>query len=431
MAEAPPLQRAVAYNRVPSFRFATPPRSRPGPSSDSSASPSLAAGLEWLAADLHPERSLKEAGLVWAASRAGPQATRGAAEDPFLPGWCLDGRPLATGPGRADLSAAGLAGPVMQGSEGSAADSSGTEQDPPVGWTPDGASASSPVPDEVSEDLALAYNEDMESLSRPPPGITGFCWTGVMDAAHAAWIGGTRLLRYGELMPGGVSRALEVLVPGSSGAAPDTAGDAAGSADSASTVVGGRAHKQLVLELGMGRGRVALQLFLEGATVIAVELANERYSLGVAAIERLAHRSPERFEISRRSAQAVRIRHRRGHRGGICEFRLGNFFEAVSGQEVEAANLIFLQVCVPPPAWPRLQALLGHAQAGCRVLMYESIGKVWEGDASPPFTSLGNPFLACSWSPDRGHQFHCYERLQADEPVFVPVNAESEEDMRL
>lgn len=58
---------------------------------------------------------------------------------------------------------------------------------------------------------------------------------------------------------------------------------------------------QVILELGMGRGRCALQLFLHNATVLGllfgrisvaqgVELCFERYGKALEQMERLAHR---------------------------------------------------------------------------------------------------------------------------------------------
>ncbi|CAK8986874.1 unnamed protein product [Durusdinium trenchii] len=37
-----------------------------------------------------------------------------------------------------------------------------------------------------------------------------FAWSGFVDAAKAAWIGGTQLLTYGELLPAGTQKALAV-----------------------------------------------------------------------------------------------------------------------------------------------------------------------------------------------------------------------------
>lgn len=169
----------------------------------------------------------------------------------------------------------------------------------------------------------------------------------------------------------------------------------------------------------MGRGRMALQLFLSGATVIGVELASERFKLAVAAFERLAHRSPDHFEISKSTPAAIRIRRRGGPKGSICEVRLGNFFDVVSSAEVSAATLIFLQVCLPPPTWPRVRRLCSDTTPGCKMLTYEDLERIWRGEGGAsgsssepcPFTATGTPRLACSWAPKTGHRFYCYEHL--------------------
>merc|ERR1711879_880038 len=171
-----------------------------------------------------------------------------------------------------------------------------------------------------------------------------------------------------------------------------------------------------------GRGRVALQLFLSGATVIGVELAGERYGLAVAALERLCHRLPDHFEISRRTSDSVRIKRRGGPKGALLEVRLGNFFTAVSKEEVRAATLVVCQVFMPPPTWPRVKTLMDSTHVGCRVLMHEDLRKVWEGSGQAcPFTHLGSPALACSWAPDKGHRFHCYKRKEIPMPAALPV----------
>ena len=63
-----------------------------------------------------------------------------------------------------------------------------------------------------------AYDEggpdaDSSSEVAANSATSGFRWTGMFDAAQAAWIGGTKLLKYGELLPGGVSKAASLLVP--------------------------------------------------------------------------------------------------------------------------------------------------------------------------------------------------------------------------
>mmetsp|Transcript_43676 Transcript_43676/g.135909 ORF Transcript_43676/g.135909 Transcript_43676/m.135909 type:complete len:457 (-) Transcript_43676:2-1372(-) len=415
-------RRPVAYTHVPTFRFPTPPRAARADAAPAHQQPPgdgvQALGVqpddgepEWLSRASR-ELEARAAAEAW---EGGPAAAEAAP------------RPSATGAAsQAAQAAAPLAvEPPSDGQRAGATTVPGSMREAPFGGVPPeafdefpasvqslaslpedgrgreakaGEPPTLPVHANVLATLAQAYDESVEEVQKPLPGVSGFRWTGVMDAAQAAWIGGTRMLRYGELLPGGLSRALDLMTEGQRGGA-DGAGE-------------GAAAGQLALELGMGRGRVALQLFLSGATVIGVELANERYGLAVAALERLAHRCPEHFEISRRTASTVRIRRVGGPKAAICELRLGNFFDVVTGEEVEAATLLFMQVCLPQPAWPRLRSLLLHTQAGCRILMYENLRKMWEG-GNFPFDCLGDPHLSCSWAPERGHRFHCYLRGSA------------------
>eukprot|EP00411_Alexandrium_monilatum_P090817 CAMPEP_0175743722 /NCGR_PEP_ID=MMETSP0097-20121207/57182_1 /TAXON_ID=311494 /ORGANISM="Alexandrium monilatum, Strain CCMP3105" /LENGTH=447 /DNA_ID=CAMNT_0017052057 /DNA_START=11 /DNA_END=1350 /DNA_ORIENTATION=- len=422
-------QRAVAYTHVPSFRFATPPRAArsgapPGqPAADSLDSEGWGGQHEWLAQTVlqADERGGADPGEAPSACEATPDAAHRDATS------SSDGqRPVSSAVGRpASMPPHGEPPEAFDHCLASSMSLTSLMEDPCAseeGHAPPVAI----VHPNVLAGLAQAYDESIEVVQRPLPGVSGFRWTGVMDAAQAAWIGGTRMLRYGELLPGGLARAFDVLLDSEGGGASDASDGAAtgsGAAASAADRLENLASGQLVLELGMGRGRAALQLFLSGATVIGVELANERYGLAVAALERLAHRCPEQFEISRRTSQAVRIRRVGGPKAAICEVRLGNFFDAVTGEEVEAATMVLLQVCLPQPAWPRLRSLLLHTQAGCRILMYEDLRKMWEG-LNFPFESLGGPRLACSWAPERGHRFHCYQRVVASQaqPPKAPVS---------
>ncbi|CAK0841342.1 unnamed protein product [Prorocentrum cordatum] len=232
------------------------------------------------------------------------------------------------------------------------------------------------------------------------------------DAAHAAWIGGTKLLQYGELLPGGAAKALAVLAAGARPARGDATGATAGLG-------------QLVLELGMGRGRLALQLFLSGATVIGVELASERYGLAVAAMERLAHRSPEDFEIVHRGAQSVRLRRCGGPKSALYEVRLGSFFDVVTDEEIGVATLVFLHVSLPPPTWSRVRGLVARTRAGCRLLAYEDLAAMWERQPdAPPLTAARGVQLACSWAPEEGHRFLLCERVP--EPPGGPASSAHE-----
>lgn len=255
------------------------------------------------------------------------------------------------------------------------------------------------VPQRIINQLAQAYDEDPSKVGRDSTHMSRFSLTGVMDAARAAWIGGTQMLNHGELLPSGTAKALEVLVPGF----------AASSAK-------GHGINQFALELGMGRGCVAMQLFAMGAAVVGVELARERYDLSVTALERLAHRCLDTYEVVFVKRAAARIRWVSNH-GALFEARHGNFFACVAEEELRVATLIIMQVCLPPTVWPQLRTFLERCKPGCRILSYEDLERVWRGVGRGhrfPFRDIGNPLLACSWAASEGHRFYCYERLEEE-----------------
>lgn len=167
----------------------------------------------------------------------------------------------------------------------------------------------------------------------------------------------------------------------------------------------------------MGRGRVALQLFLSNVSVVGVELAGERYGLAVAALERLTHRCAHEFEIARKgnNGEIIRIRRRHeGPEGAFCEELRGNLFEVTPNEAACSASLVFLHVCLPSAVWPEVCRLLSKLRDGCRILMYDDLMKIWANgqreDGSFPFMDLGELQLACTWG--RHHRFHCYERAR-------------------
>eukprot|EP00931_Biecheleriopsis_adriatica_P047155 TRINITY_DN27158_c0_g1_i1.p1 TRINITY_DN27158_c0_g1~~TRINITY_DN27158_c0_g1_i1.p1 ORF type:complete len:481 (-),score=68.93 TRINITY_DN27158_c0_g1_i1:59-1501(-) len=253
------------------------------------------------------------------------------------------------------------------------------------------------VPQHVVNQLAQAYDEDPQKVGHHQQ-HSRYSWSGVMDAARAAWIGGTRLLNYGELLPSGTSKALAVMAPGISFESPNMP-----------------SQNKLALELGMGRGRAAAHLYFMGMTVVGVELAHERFCIARQALERLAHRCPHTYEMVYLKSQEARIRRCAGPQPAIYEVRHGNFFDQVTSEEVHAAALIFLQVDLPKSVWSPLRNFLGQCRSGCRILSYLDLKLVWQGCGEFAFRDIGSPLLACSWAPERGYRFHCYERLDLEE----------------
>eukprot|EP00435_Cladocopium_sp_Y103_P020052 s1390_g4.t2 len=139
-----------------------------------------------------------------------------------------------------------------------------------------------------------------------------------------------------ELLPAGTEKALAVMAPGLHFESPAR-----------------QRHHEVALELGCGRGRAALHLFLAGATVLGVELALERYSFAVEAMQRLAHRCPEAFRVSFQTSKAWQeVLQARlisaaptgaAKYNSFLEVRQGDFFQLVDREEIAAATLIFLQ----------------------------------------------------------------------------------------
>lgn len=245
------------------------------------------------------------------------------------------------------------------------------------------------LPPLLQQDLEDAYDEAVDA---PLPGRAGpFRWSSMKDAARAAWAGGTDLLRYGEILPRGAAKALARLREG----APN--------------------RPALAIELGMGRGRLAMQTFLSGASVIGVEFASERYHRAVAASERLAHRRPEVFEISKAQAPTgptVRLQNILPGRwgGALYEARRGDFFHALSDSEMESATLVILQVQIPVNSRKRVCDLLSHTSEGCRLLSRVDLTEIWQPGEIFPFKSLGRCRIATSWAPVRGHDMYIWEK---------------------
>jgi len=249
------------------------------------------------------------------------------------------------------------------------------------------------LPPLMQQDLELAYNEAVDASL---PGKGGpFRWSSMKDAARAAWVGGTDLLHYGEILPRGAAKALARLRDG----APD--------------------RPALALELGMGRGRLAMQIFLSGASVIGVEFASERYHRAVAASERLAHKRPEVFSMYKTQAsngQVARLQNvLPGQWGGaLYEARRGDFFCVLNDVEIKSATLVVLQVQIPDNCSKRVCDLLGKLSQGCRLLTRRNLIKIWSGSGEAfPFRSLGRCRLVTSWAPVRGQAMYLWEKMDA------------------
>lgn len=140
---------------------------------------------------------------------------------------------------------------------------------------------------------------------------------------------------------------------------------------------------KILLELGMGTGRVALQSFLECKClqkVVGVEIEGHRFAAALAAVGRLAEYDPARFRLE--SSQSHGFRSTVLHDGQRrLEIWYGDLF-AMPKEEVLAADSIIAQVNFESSQHEQMQALLSCAKDGCRLLSGKDLSAVWRLDAA-------------------------------------------------
>lgn len=243
-----------------------------------------------------------------------------------------------------------------------------------------------PTPPEVIEALRLAFG-------REKVGETGY----EIDAAKctseqekaAARIRGSSLL-YGEMLPDGVSKILSRDRLGAALQGPDA----------------------FVLELGMGSGKVAMQMFLQCPavkTVLGVELVNSRYAIGEAALHRLAESLPDYFRVCAYTEGELACLEDRG--GRKLQFQCADFF-SLGLDLVQQSDAIVFAVNIPCKLFPDLCRRFAQAKEGCRLYTYHPLNDIWWVDDSCPFHQCEANILeadtfSTSWSP-QGYRFYCY-----------------------
>lgn len=125
----------------------------------------------------------------------------------------------------------------------------------------------------------------VEEIGRIGHSLAGHCVIGDLDVERVYDEGHGSSLLYGELLPAGVALLAEVLFSDEH-CCPQASPDQRGEME----------LQGPILELGMGTGKVALQLFLSlRRDVYGVELAPSRFELAAAAFSKLASTFPGRF----------------------------------------------------------------------------------------------------------------------------------------
>ena len=203
-------------------------------------------------------------------------------------------------------------------------------------------------------------------------------------------------LMYGELLPGGVSKALHRL------GAKSLASDAGAT----------------LLELGSGTGKVALQAFLECpgvSRVVGVEISRGRHETALAAVSRLSEQPG--FSVSHAADGSVVLRDAVGR---SLELQLGDL-TATPASLVRDAAFVLLQVVLPEQVATSTQRLLLSASEGCVAMLLQDLTRSWAIAEACPFQPLqgadGDRF-ATSWSPVAGHRLHVY-RVDRSVPATI------------
>mmetsp|Transcript_22964 Transcript_22964/g.64527 ORF Transcript_22964/g.64527 Transcript_22964/m.64527 type:complete len:414 (+) Transcript_22964:69-1310(+) len=184
-----------------------------------------------------------------------------------------------------------------------------------------------------------------------------------------------------------------------------------------------------VLELGMGTGKVALQIFLSlHRDVYGVELAPSRWLLADNALRKLAETVPSRFRYERLGEESSRLPD--SATGRICEFACGSLLDTPL-ELLHRAAAIVMEVCLPKEVQRLACAMLQHCQTGCRAVGYASLHGLVDGCRLVPVRpapaaggagepegasevagvlgdGIGGLALPASWK-EQGHGFAFYE----------------------
>ena len=218
-------------------------------------------------------------------------------------------------------------------------------------------------------------------------------------------------LLYGELLPRGVNRALD-----------------------SKHLDACRPNQHTLLDLGMGTGKVVIQVFLQCPNlsfVYGVELSLARYRIAEACALRLValariesgpealhHGGVPRFEVAGHIPDRyLRVRDRAPRRDGRERILLLEWNNLLNcGAYIEAADFVLLETDIPTESMLRLASLLYRMKAGSRMLSYIDLSKVWDPHGMP-FTQLeANKSLSdrypTSWSVHRGHHFFIWCKQQ-------------------
>jgi len=182
----------------------------------------------------------------------------------------------------------------------------------------------------------------------------------------------------------------------------------------------------VLLELGMGTGKVALQAFAEHPglrRVFGIELARSRYLLGEQALTSLAAAMPERFRVADlETGQRILLKEKFGDNSSEeereIEFQCGDMLQ-VDASEMVAADVMLMQVCLPSSLHPAVCLKTREMKLGAKLFCFADLSHIWPQELDGPQChmhlcdgadgSAADKRYKTSWSREDGHPFFLME----------------------
>jgi hypothetical protein len=208
-------------------------------------------------------------------------------------------------------------------------------------------------------------------------------------------------LLYGELLPDAVTKSLQATHLGGA--------------------LSGNENNGLILELGMGSGKVALQMFLQclsARRVFGVELVTSRFQLAEKALKHFTGIRPELVVTKESPGDHLCIQE--SSSGRLLEFWRADFFDT-GLHLVTECDIIFFAVNIPCRLFPQLCQRLATAKDGCRIFTYHTLADIWWTTVPCPFHQVDanipeSDMFSTSWSP-QGFKFYVYVCDRKREPL--------------
>eukprot|EP00475_Leptophrys_vorax_P032671 TRINITY_DN5070_c0_g1_i1.p2 TRINITY_DN5070_c0_g1~~TRINITY_DN5070_c0_g1_i1.p2 ORF type:complete len:501 (+),score=157.58 TRINITY_DN5070_c0_g1_i1:2042-3544(+) len=171
------------------------------------------------------------------------------------------------------------------------------------------------------------------------------------------------------------------------------------------------ANAEVIYDFGMGLGKLMLQVYLQFPNCkkfVGVELSPSRYILGRDALRRFASFTGGKYQKVNEDSKTITVA---DDESRILEFREQNLFDATDGLP---ADIIILETHFPQGIWDRLRKYLFGMKPGARLLTYENLHNVYQGQKMPfeqiPINIAANDRFYTTWSPKRGHHFYLWRR---------------------